>query len=46
MPLHRIYHTKNAFTAKEKQELAQRITDQYMAYGLPAFYVNVGLIRD
>jgi phenylpyruvate tautomerase PptA (4-oxalocrotonate tautomerase family) len=41
MSLHRIYHPLNAFSAADKQGLAERITALYTAIGLPAFYVNV-----
>jgi phenylpyruvate tautomerase PptA (4-oxalocrotonate tautomerase family) len=41
MSLHRIYHPPDAFSAKDKQELAQRITALYTAIGLPGFYVDV-----
>jgi phenylpyruvate tautomerase PptA (4-oxalocrotonate tautomerase family) len=41
MSLHRIYHPPDVFSAKDKQELAERITALYTAIGLPEFYVNV-----
>jgi phenylpyruvate tautomerase PptA (4-oxalocrotonate tautomerase family) len=41
MPLHRLFYTPGTFTAEEKKELAKRITDAYVAGGLPAFYVVV-----
>jgi|SRR5580658_6040834 phenylpyruvate tautomerase PptA (4-oxalocrotonate tautomerase family) len=40
MPLWKIYHPKDAFTAEEKKGLAQAITDVY-ARGMPRFYVGV-----
>jgi phenylpyruvate tautomerase PptA (4-oxalocrotonate tautomerase family) len=44
MPLHRIFHTPGTFSEKDKQELAKRITDLYMGFGLPAFYVVITFI--
>ncbi len=41
MPLHRIFHPPSAFSAKDKQELSERITAFYTGRGLPAFYVVV-----
>ena len=41
MPLHRIFHPPSAFSAKDKQELSERITAIYTGVGLPAFYVVV-----
>ena len=39
MPLWKIYHPENAFSDKDKQAIAQRIT---AVYGdLPRFYVGV-----
>ncbi|TPX59756.1 hypothetical protein SpCBS45565_g07670 [Spizellomyces sp. 'palustris'] len=41
MPLHRIYHAVDAFSATDKKQIAERITAIYTAVGLPGFYVNV-----
>jgi hypothetical protein len=41
MPLWKIYHGPDTFTdATERNELAKRITDFYVALQLPAYYVN------
>ena len=40
MPLWRIYHPESFFSASEKNELAQSITQLY-THLLPAFYVDV-----
>ena len=40
MPLWKIYHPKDAFTAEQKKGLAKAITDVY-ARGMPRFYVGV-----
>ena len=41
MPLHRIFHPTDAFSAAEKATLSERITKLYTDVGLPAFYVVV-----
>ncbi|KAI1695877.1 putative oxalocrotonate tautomerase enzyme domain-containing protein [Ditylenchus destructor] len=41
MPLHRFYVPEGLYTEEDKKKLAQRITDHYVAVGLPAFYVVV-----
>jgi len=41
MPLHQIYHPVDAFSDKDKQEIAEKITKIYTGVGLPAFYVVV-----
>jgi phenylpyruvate tautomerase PptA (4-oxalocrotonate tautomerase family) len=41
MSLHRIYHPPDAFSAKDKRELAESITALYTAMGLPECYVDV-----
>jgi phenylpyruvate tautomerase PptA (4-oxalocrotonate tautomerase family) len=41
MPLHRIYHPLSAFSSTDKAALSERITELYVAAGLPAFYVVV-----
>lgn len=40
MPLWKVYHPKDAFTAEQKKALATAITDVY-ARGMPRFYVGV-----
>lgn len=40
MPLWKVYHTANAFTAENKAELADRVTNIVYPH-LPAFYVGV-----
>lgn len=44
MPLWTFGHSAGAFTAEEKKDLAQAITQLYADAGLPAFYVNVQFI--
>jgi phenylpyruvate tautomerase PptA (4-oxalocrotonate tautomerase family) len=41
MPLWSIDCPEGVYSAEEKRELAERITDQYAQVGLPRFYVNV-----
>ena len=40
MPLWKVYYTEGAYSDEDKQEFAERITDLYTKYHLPAFYVN------
>ncbi|KAF4414805.1 Tautomerase [Fusarium acutatum] len=44
MPLWVFGHSAGAFTAEEKKDLAEAITQLYVNFGLPAFYVNVQFI--
>lgn len=41
MPLWKIYHPVDAFSAADKQDLAADITKLYVEAGLPPFYVSV-----
>ncbi|KKK15190.1 hypothetical protein P175DRAFT_0503871 [Aspergillus ochraceoroseus IBT 24754] len=41
MPLWLIHHDPNVFSNDEKEKLAQTITQLYVGFGLPAFYVQV-----
>ncbi|CAM0138005.1 hypothetical protein VKS41_001226 [Umbelopsis sp. WA50703] len=41
MPLHRFYTVPGIFSAQDKKEIAQRLTQIYTNVGLPAFYVVV-----
>jgi 4-oxalocrotonate tautomerase family enzyme len=41
MPLWHLYCPEGAYTAEDKQTLAERITDLYAGFGLPRFYVSV-----
>jgi phenylpyruvate tautomerase PptA (4-oxalocrotonate tautomerase family) len=41
MPLWNLYCPEGAYTAADKQALAQAITDLYAEFGLPRFYVSV-----
>ncbi|TPX30177.1 hypothetical protein SmJEL517_g06199 [Synchytrium microbalum] len=41
MPLHQIYHPVDAYSDKDKIEIAERITKMYTSIGLPPFYVVV-----
>ena len=40
MPLWKVYYTEGAYTDEDKQDFAERITELYTKYNLPAFYVN------
>ncbi|RYO99671.1 hypothetical protein DL764_006736 [Monosporascus ibericus] len=44
MPVWVFGHSAGAFTAEEKKDLAEAITQLYVNFGLPAFYVNVQFI--
>lgn len=44
MPLWIFSHSAGAFTAEEKKDLAEAVTQLYAKGGLPAFYVNVQFI--
>lgn len=39
MPLWKVYHPVGAFTAEDKQQLAQRVTEVYASIPIPKFYV-------
>lgn len=39
MPLWKVYHPAGAFTAEDKQKLAQQVTEIYAGIPLPKFYV-------
>jgi phenylpyruvate tautomerase PptA (4-oxalocrotonate tautomerase family) len=41
MPLWRIDCPEGAYSAEDKREFAEQITNQYAEVGLPRFYVNV-----
>ena len=41
MPLWKVYHPANAFSASDKQELAERITSVYAGVPIPKFYAVV-----
>jgi phenylpyruvate tautomerase PptA (4-oxalocrotonate tautomerase family) len=41
MPLWKIFHGPDVFTAEQKEALANEVTRLYVSIGLPAFYVNV-----
>ncbi|KAF7159171.1 hypothetical protein CNMCM6106_006304 [Aspergillus hiratsukae] len=41
MPQWLIQHSPNTLTPEDKSTLAQQITQVYVRYGLPAFYVQV-----
>uniref|UniRef100_A0A914DDX4 Tautomerase cis-CaaD-like domain-containing protein n=1 Tax=Acrobeloides nanus TaxID=290746 RepID=A0A914DDX4_9BILA len=41
MPLHHIWYTPGTFTEHDKEALSKKITDLYVAFGLPPFYVIV-----
>lgn len=41
MPLWQINHSRNTLSDEEKHTLAKQITQTYVKYGLPAFYVQV-----
>ncbi|HME03167.1 MAG TPA: tautomerase family protein [Solirubrobacteraceae bacterium] len=41
MPLWRIECPEGVYSADDKREFAEQITDQYAEFGLPRFYVNV-----
>jgi hypothetical protein len=45
MPLHRFYHAPGLFSAKDKEEISERITKVYTRGGLPAFYVIVVFVE-
>lgn len=39
MPLWKVYHPVGAFTAEDKKQLAQRVTEVYASIPIPKFYV-------
>src|SRR5260370_21457282 len=39
MPLWQVFHPKGAYTAEDKQGLAERITGLFTSAPMPAFYV-------
>jgi phenylpyruvate tautomerase PptA (4-oxalocrotonate tautomerase family) len=41
MPLWKVYHPTNAFSAEDKKELAERITNVYAGVPIPKFYAVV-----
>ena len=41
MPLWKVYHPENAYTAEDKKAFAERITSLYAAIPIPKFYVVV-----
>lgn len=41
MPLWKVYHPAHAFSAEDKQELAERITGVYAGIPIPKFYAVV-----
>ena len=41
MPLWKVYHPAHAFSAEDKQELAERITSVYAGIPIPKFYAVV-----
>lgn len=41
MPLWKVYHPTNAFSAEDKQELAEQITNVYAGVPIPRFYAVV-----
>lgn len=41
MPLWKVYHPADAFTAKDKKEISERITSIYAGIPIPKFYVVV-----
>ncbi len=41
MPLWKVYHSAHAFSAEDKQELAERITSVYAGIPIPKFYAVV-----
>ncbi|KAH2920767.1 hypothetical protein KXW25_003033 [Aspergillus fumigatus] len=45
MPRWLIQHSPNTLTPEEKSHLAQQITQAYVGFGLPAFYVQVHFIE-
>ncbi|EGU81406.1 hypothetical protein FOPG_10093 [Fusarium oxysporum f. sp. conglutinans race 2 54008] len=44
MPLWVFGHSAGAFTPEEKKDLAEAVTQLYVDFGLPSFYVNVQFI--
>ena len=45
MPLWQVFHPKGAYTAEDKQGLAERITGLFTSAPMPAFYVVVVFIE-
>ncbi|WP_433556090.1 tautomerase family protein [Pseudonocardia xinjiangensis] len=41
MPLWHVYHSETIYAAEDKQALADRISDLYVRWALPKFYVSV-----
>ncbi|OGE55553.1 hypothetical protein PENARI_c004G02036 [Penicillium arizonense] len=46
MPVWYIKHSPNTIIPTEKEQLAKSITNLYVSYGLPAFYVQAHVIED